>query len=220
MRRPLALAAALGATTACAPALRALPPAEAVPADPAALASEVHVLAREIERSADGPRRTGLAERAVAAGLRCEQAAPSSPGCDYALAIALGMLVRERPATAHDGLARMTSLLRHAAASEPSLDHRGPDRVLALLLLRAPGWPLGPGDAEEALAAARRAVGGSPEWAPNQLALAEALDRNGDAAGGRTAAERALRLAEVAAAQGHPDAAEWGRQARAMLAPP
>jgi hypothetical protein len=213
-------AAALVASAAlagCAPALRPAAPGPALPAtDAAALAAEVHALARRIEGEPDAGRRAGLAAEAVAAGQRCQQADPGSAPCDYALGVALGLQARERPSTVKEGLAKMAELLRRAAASEPGLDRAGPDRVLALLLVRAPGWPLGPGDPEEGLAAARRAADRAPDHAPNQLALAEALAASGDDAGAREAARRALGLARAAEAAGEPDAPGWGRQARAL----
>jgi len=92
----------------------------------------------------------------------------------------------------------MVLLLRRAALVEPDLDHAGPDRVLALVLLRAPGWPLGPGDPEEGLVVARRAATRVPGYAPNQLALSEALAANGRPGPSREAARRAQALAEQA----------------------
>lgn len=201
----------------CAPALRPISPALPGSApDTVALAAEVHALAREVAHEPVAARRAALVERAVVAGQRCKEGAPQAPPCDYALAIAIGMQVRERPATARDGLARMLALLRRAAASAPGLDHGGPDRVTAILLLRAPGWPLGPGDPDEALAAARRAVALDPAWAPNPLALAEALAATGDAAGSRETARRALELVDAARAAGEPDAPEWQREAQRL----
>jgi len=208
------LAATALAVAGCAPTLPPLPAAP-LGEDASALAATVHALAREVEREPRSARRSALAREAVAAGERCEQLAPASAPCDYALGIALGIQVREHP-TALGGLARMVSLLRRAAANDADLDHGGPDRVLALLLLRAPGWPLGPGDAEEGLAAARRAVEREATYPPNQLALAEALVANGDPAGGREAARRALTAAERAGADGEPDAPGWIRRAREL----
>ena len=203
----------------CAPALRRTVDGAAAPSpsDAAASAAEVHALARQIEQEPVASRRAALSESAVAAGQRCEQAAPGTPGCEYALAIALGLQARERPSTVREGLAQMAARLRRVAAIEPRLDRAGPDRVLALLLLRAPGWPLGPGDTEEALVAARRAVELFPDHAPNQVALAEALVANGEVDAGREAARRALALADAADAAGDPDARGWRRDARRLL---
>jgi hypothetical protein len=107
----------------------------------------------------------------------------------------------------------MVEALERAATVEPALDAGGPDRVLALVRLRAPGWPLGPGDAEAGLASAARAVALAPEHPPNQLALAEALARNGRPREAAAAYERALALAREREASGEPDAPEWAAEA-------
>jgi hypothetical protein len=216
------LLAAATLAAGCAPALRTArgPAAAEGPDAAAAAAAEVHALARQLETEHSASRRDAIAQQAVAAGQRCERAAPGAPACEYALAIALGLQARERPTTVHQGLEQMAARLRRVAAADPRLDRGGPDRVMALLLLRAPGWPLGPGDPEEGLAAARRAVALYPDHAPNQLALAEALVANGEKASGRDAARRAAALAEAAEAAGDPDAAGWRRDARRLLDAP
>jgi hypothetical protein len=147
-------------------------------------------------------------------GIICDPLEQRSPTCDYALAISLGLQAREHPASARDKLAQMVVLLRRAALEDPTLDHAGPHRVLALVMLRAPGWPLGPGDPEEGLVVARRAAQLAPDWAPNLLALSEALALSEQPGPARDAARRALPLAEAAVADGVADAADWLREAR------
>jgi tetratricopeptide (TPR) repeat protein len=216
IRAGAALALALAG---CAPALRPLPvtPADG---DPAALAAEVHLLVRRLEQEPTAEARERLAARAVEAGQRCDRAAPATPTCDYALAVALGVQARERPSTGLAALPAMVQRLERAAAADARLDRAGPNRVLALLRLRAPGWPVGPGDPEAGLEQARRAVGLFPEHAPNQLALAEALEAAGDLEASRAAAARALALAQAAGAAGDPDAAGWVGEAHRRLGPP
>jgi hypothetical protein len=51
------------------------------------------------------------------------------------------------------------------------------------VLIRAPSWPLGPGNTDAGLVAARRAVALQPDYPPNVLALAEALSKTGDETG-------------------------------------
>jgi hypothetical protein len=218
----VALGLLAAAAAGCAPALLATrgPPGADSPDEAGNIAAGVHALARRIESEPSASRRAALSEEAVAAGQRCELAAPASPVCEYALAVALGLQARERPSTVREGLAQMAARLRRAAAAAPGLDRAGPDRVLALLLLRAPGWPVGPGDPEQGLAAAQRAAARFPDHAPNQLALAEALLANGEAAAGRDAARRALALAEAAEEAGDPDASGWRREAGRLVAAP
>jgi len=165
--------------------------------------------------SADG--RTDLAVNAVQAGQWCLRRAPNNPSCSYWLAVALGMQAREKPRTAKDAIGRIVKLLREAGAADPELDDAGPERILALLLLRAPSWPLGPGDVEEALALAKKAVALKPEHAPNHLVLGEALARTGNERTSRQAYQNALELAKKAASSGNPDAVEWTAEAEAKL---
>jgi tetratricopeptide (TPR) repeat protein len=170
-----------------------------------------------IEHEPDATERDRLVAVAIEASQWCERRAPGRPACEYALAQALGQQARERPSTSHDGLEKMVKALQRAAAAEPGLDDGGPDRVLALVYLRAPGWPLGPGDPDAGLAAAQRAVALSPDHSPNQLALAEALAKNARRDEARAAYEQALALARHRAAAGDPDAPEWVAEAERGL---
>ena len=171
-----------------------------------------------IDRERDRAGRERLAVEAVQLGQWCQRRAPADAECAYRLAIALGQQARDRTSTAKDALGRMVKLLRDAIAAEPGLDHAGPHRVLALVLLKAPAWPLGPGDPEQALGEARAAAGLFPDAPENQLALGDALAGNGQAAEARAAWERAAALAAKDAAAGDPDAARWHDEARADLA--
>ena len=161
--------------------------------------------------------RTELSVSAVQVGQWCLRRDPASAACKYWLAVALGLQARDRPVTADDGLKRMIQLLREAAREAPLLDEAGPERVLALLLVRAPGWPVGPGDAEEAIPHVRKAVELRPDYPPNQLALGEVLIHNGDKPGGRAALQRAIELAQSTPWSSDPDAPSWVADARALL---
>jgi len=131
--------------------------------------------------------------------------------------VALGLQSREKPTTAEDGVRRMVALLREVARTDPALDEAGPERILALLLLRAPGWPLGPGDSGEGLSLARKAVALRPGYPPNDLALAEALEKTGDPKAARLALGQALESARAALEAGNPDASAWVREAESRL---
>ena len=191
--------------------------ARADPRRPESFAGAIRAKAFRIGREKDGAERLRLAESAVVVGQLCEHNAPGAPLCDYWFAAALGLQARERSATAKDALPRMTDLLRRAARADPAIDHGGPHRLLATVLLRAPSWPLGPGDPEAAVPEAQAAVGIDPDFAPNQLALGEALRKNDRSAEARAAYSKALRLATEAAARGDPDAPGWVDEARAAL---
>lgn len=170
-----------------------------------------------VEHESDPAARQQQATTAIEAAQWCGRRAPEEPACGYRLALAIGQQARERPATAKDGMARMDELLRATIAVDPALDEAGPHRALALLLLRAPSWPAGPGDAEEGLAQAKAAAALRPEHPPNQLVLAEALSKNGEREGARLAAERSVALARSRLECGDPDAAEWVEDASALL---
>jgi hypothetical protein len=164
-----------------------------------------------IEHDADATRRTALAVEAVQACQWCQRRQPSSIECDYRLALALGQQARERPSTASDALALMVSLLGKVRASAPRLDHAGGDRVLALVLLRAPGWPAGPGDPDAGLEHAGKAVELEPAYPPNLLVLAEALAAVGRRDEASATYARAAEMARAASAE--PDAPEWVAEA-------
>jgi hypothetical protein len=158
------------------------------------------------------------ATEAIDTAQRCTQRGPDDARCDYALALALGVQAQAHPTSARDALSRMADHLRHAAARDPALDEAGPQRVLAVLLLRAPGWPIGPGDASAGLAEARKAAARAPEYAPNQLALGEGLIANGELEAGRAAVQKGLALAEASRQAGDPDAPEWIADGQRILA--
>jgi tetratricopeptide (TPR) repeat protein len=161
-----------------------------------------------IEHEPSAERRRALATEAVQVGQWCRQRAPSALACKYRLALALGQQAREHPGTGNDGLNKMIALLEEVIATDPLLDKAGGHRVLALLQLRAPGWPLGPGDSDAALEHARKADALVPDDADNLLVLGEALAATGAAEQARLAYQRARTIAQARAAGGDPDAAE------------
>jgi hypothetical protein len=162
----------------------------------------------------DAENRTQAAVSAVHAGQWCQRVRPEDAACDFWLAGALGVQARERRSTGKDALSRIVTLLESAAATDPELEHAGPHRVLALVLLRAPGWPVGPGDAERGLQHARLAVDLRPDYPPNQLCLGEALRENGDTGGSLEAYRRAEQLARPLVDAGRVEAEEWLEEAR------
>lgn len=165
------------------------------------------------DHETDPARREEAARSAVEAAQWCGRIAPADAACDYWLGAALGVQARERPATAMDALPRIEAAFRRAREALPGLDESGPDRALALLYLRAPGWPAGPGNPDLGLEHARQALARHPDYPPNLLAVAEALAAAGDAVAGRDACRRALALARERAAGGDRDAPEWIREA-------
>jgi tetratricopeptide (TPR) repeat protein len=160
-------------------------------------------------------------ERAAVAGVHaaqwCRRIRPAEAACQYWLAVALGVQARERRATGLDAMPRMVELLESAAVQDPELERAGPHRVLALVLLRAPGWPSGPGDPERGLEQARLAIDLFPDFAPNQLCLGEALEAAGETRRSREAYELAATLARPLAEAGDFDAREWLEEAELVI---
>lgn len=195
--------------------------AQADETDTRGLIGAVRAKAWLVDHTTDLPTREADAVSAVQAAQWCGRRRPDSPACDFWLAIAVGLQAREVRPTAEAGMKRMVEALERAIAKDPGYERGGPHRVLALVLLRAPGWPLGPGDADAGLEHAKAAVAIAPGYAPNVLAEAEAHAdlRAWDLA--RASYEKARALAVAARDAGDPDAAEWVAEAeRGLAAPP
>lgn len=169
------------------------------------------------EHETDSAARQDAATQAVNAAQWCERIKPASASCIYWLGAALGVQAREKQSTALDALPRIQEAFKRAATADPMFEQAGPDRALALLYLRAPGWPTGPGDPDQGLQHARKAVELAPDYPPNDLALGEALIATEDRNGARGAYQRALEKARQLDALGEPDAGEWIRQAEDAL---
>jgi hypothetical protein len=169
------------------------------------------------EREKNVAVRTDLAVSAVQVGQWCVRRAPDSPACKFWLAVALGLQARDRPSTVEDGLKRMAQLLREVAKQDPLYDEAGAERVLGLIQIRAPGWPVGPGDVEEALVHARRAGELRPDYPPNQIALGEVLLKNEDRGRGAEALRRGIELAGKAPWAADPDAPSWIADAKRLV---
>jgi len=183
----------------------------AAPSSVAALAAAIEADAKRSDHEPDPKIRGELAAEAERDAQACLTLEPQAAACLYARGIALGLEARAHPTRASERLRTMLDSLAQAESADPNYDEAGPARVRALVLLRAPGWPLGPGDAEAGLVAARRAVTLRPLYPPNLLALAEALAKSGDGSGARECYARArdAALAQPAAA----DRDEWLRAA-------
>ncbi len=167
------------------------PPPSPAPDTVEGLASAIQSVVTRSDHAPDGETRARFADQAMTYADRCMGMAGQDPACLYGRALALGLQAKAHPTSATASLKAMLDALNKADAADSNYDHAGPARVRALVLLRAPGWPLGPGDADAGLASARRAAELQPDFPPNQLALGEALAKTGDANGSRQAYERA-----------------------------
>jgi hypothetical protein len=182
-----------------------------IPTSTEGLVAAIATDAQRSERETDASVRGELAAEASRDADACVSREPQAAACLYGRAVALGLEARAHPTRAGELLNKMLGDLAGAEAADPDYDQAGPARVRALVLIRAPGWPLGPGDADAGLAAARRAVTLRPQYPPNLLALAEALAKTGDADGARENYARARDAAQTLPAAADRD--DWLRQA-------
>jgi tetratricopeptide (TPR) repeat protein len=173
------------------------------PADSGTLDQYAAAIKANSDRSdheSDGKVRANLAAQSSSMADDCLALNAHAAPCQYSKALATGMEARAHPTQALGLLKSMLQNLDAAAATDPNYDKAGPSRVRALVLIRAPGWPLGPGDTDAGLEAARKAVLLQPDYPPNALALAEALSKAGDAKGAHEGYQHALDLAQAAPA--------------------
>jgi hypothetical protein len=179
------------------------------------LAAVVAADAQRSDLETDSTIRSQLAADALRHAQACLDRSPQEAACLYYHAIALGLKARAHPLQANEALKSMLEALGAAEAADPEYDQAGPARVKALVLVKAPAWPLGPGDAEAGLASARRAVALRSEYPPNVLALAEALAKSGDTHGAQDTYRHAKELSQ--AAPPSRDREDWLREADQAL---
>lgn len=174
-------------------------------------AAAIKAAAQRTDHESDSKVRADLAAEAGRNADACLALDPGAAACQYGKAVATGLEARVHPVRAAGLLGSMLQNLGNAEATNPDYDEAGPSRVRALVLIRAPGWPLGPGDTDAGLAAARRAVGLRPDYPPNVLALAEALSKTGDEKGARENYAHARDLAQ--ALPSGPERDDWLHEA-------
>lgn len=179
------------------------------------LAAAVAADARRSDTESDSNVRDQLAADAGQNAQACLERAPQAAACLYYAGVALGLKARAHPLQANVALKSMLDRLSGAEAADPAYDNAGPARVKALVLIKAPAWPLGPGDPDAGLAAAQRAVALRPNYPPNVLALAEALAKTGDVHGAQESYRRARDL--VQSLPSSRDRDDWLHQADQAL---
>ncbi len=211
----LLLAVAACATRLSSPPASSPPAQSAEPSSVAELAAAIDADAKRSDHESDAKIRESLATDAGRNADACLAREPQAAACLYGRGIALGLMARAHPTHAGEFLNSMLDALAKAETVDATYQEAGPGRVRSLVLIRAPGWPLGPGDTDAGLVAARRAVVLSPLYPPNLLALAEALAKSGDAAGAKLNYSRARDAALALSAGG--DREDWLRQAEQGL---
>ncbi len=212
MNKRLAFALLALSIAGCAARLRSAPPYDTAPAGSVQeLAAAIAADSKRSDHESDSQTRSDLAAAASRDAAACLAREPHAVACLYGRALALGLEARAHPAHAGELLTTMLGTLESSEGADPDYDEAGPARVRALVLLRAPGWPLGPGDAEAGLAAAKRAASLRPAYPGNLLALAEALAKTGDSNGAQQTYGHALDAAQ--ALPSSPERDDWLRQA-------
>jgi len=131
------------------------------------------------DRLAEAPARADAFERGARTAQLGIGVESGRVEAHYYYAINLGLLGRERPSMGIAAVQEMIPHLEAAIDADPAFDRAGPLRILAIVYLRAPGWPVGIGDLEAGLEHARRAVDQDPDYPYNQFVLAEALVEDG-----------------------------------------
>jgi hypothetical protein len=174
-------------------------------------AAAIKAASDRTDHETDSKVRAELAAEASSNADACLALDPQGAACQYGKAVAIGLEARAHPTRAGGLLGNMLQNLGNAESADPNYDKAGPARVRALVLIRAPSWPLGPGDTDAGLVAAHRAVQLQPDYPPNVLALAEALSKTGDESGARQNYARARDLAQAVPAG--PDRDAWLRDA-------
>jgi hypothetical protein len=179
------------------------------------LAAAVAADARRSDTESDSKIRDQLAADAIQSAQVCLEREPQAAPCLYYAGVALGLKARAHPLQANEALKSMLDRLNSAEVADPAYDNAGPARVKALVLIKAPAWPLGPGDPDAGLAAARRAVALRPDYPPNVLALAEAMAKTGDSHGALDGYRGARDL--IQSLPPSPDRNDWLHQADQAL---
>jgi hypothetical protein len=221
MRNWLGCASSALLVVGCATTPRPTGPPPAPTTSVEQLAAAIALDAKRMDHESDSAARVELAAEADRDAQSCIALDRQAVACLYGRAVALGLEARTHPTRAGELLKTMLESLQEAEAADAAYDQAGPARVRALVLIRAPGWPLGPGDVEAGVAAARRAVSLRPDYPPNLLALAEALAKNGDSTGAKAtyaqARDAAQALPATLDADALSDRQEWIRQANEAL---
>jgi hypothetical protein len=137
-------------------------------------------------------RRIELCEQGYEAARRVSRG-PDDAEAAYLQAVNLGLYVQAKGLTAVGRLSELVKLLK-IAGQQPQIDDGGPLRVLGLLYVKAPAWPVGPGDLDLGLDLLKKASESYPEHPLNRLFYAEALIADGQRPQARAELERARAL--------------------------
>ena len=135
------------------------------------------------------------------------------PRAAYWMSVSLGLSIRLHGLSALPLLPVEMAALK-TAQKAPELEMGGPLRALGMLYLKAPSWPAGPGDLEEAIELLKTAAEAYPSHPLNHFFYADALRESGD---GKTASAELQRAADLARPELWGEyAAKWQADIQAM----
>ena len=140
----------------------------------------------------------------------------------YYRALNRGYLAQTRTVGALSLLSPIAADAKASVEIDEKFDGAGPHRVYGMLLLKAPRWPSGIGDPDEAMEQLAKAVELSPEQPLNHLYYAETLLANDKAAEAKQQLDEAVKAAQAPAweylrARLEAQAKELGAKADAKL---
>jgi len=117
-----------------------------------------------------------------------------NPEAAYYYALGLGAVIRIEGLSAIVKLPGVIAAMK-AALKKPETDYYGPHRIYGMLYLKAPKWPKGIGDVDEALKHLKISMNNSPDFPQNPIFYGEALiedDQMDDAKKYLSRAQRSL----------------------------
>jgi hypothetical protein len=154
-------------------------------------------LARCAALRAEWESEPNLLEQIAEVGIEAAKSAGApdhDPRAAYWMSVSLGLSIRLRGYAALPLLPTEMAALK-TAQKAPELEMGGPLRALGMLYLKAPGWPAGPGDLDEAVELLKTAAEAYPSHPLNHLYYADALREKGDGATATVELQRAADLA-------------------------
>ena len=116
-----------------------------------------------------------LANRGYTCAKAAEKLDADRPEYAFFAGAFRGYLTRESPVIHLGSIKEIYDEMDRAAKTGPGYEKGAPLRALGLLLVKAPAWPMGIGDADAGIDYLKKAVKTFPAYPANHLCLAEAL---------------------------------------------
>ncbi len=150
----------------------------------------------EFDEALDQTARRELAGRGVDYGEAALAATGERVDTVFLAGALLGLQLEVSRAPGPVKLRRVHHYFELAVELDPAYDEGAPLRALGTLLVKAPGWPAGPGDVDEGIELLSRAAREHPGHPANHYFLGEALLADGRREEAATSLQRVLDLCE------------------------